>query len=80
MFLDGGGGGGCFLPFCKTAFKVDELADLDGTLPYDVAGDAGLSPYDLSGLLFLKKDESSDGSSNTSLPGVIRLTERSWDR
>ena len=55
--LDGGGGGGCFLLLGNIAFgvialKVVELPVLDGTLPYDVAGDADLSPKYLSGLPF----------------------------
>jgi hypothetical protein len=51
--LDGGGGGAIFFPFEYPAFSVVELADLDGTLPVDVAGDAERSPYDRSGLLLL---------------------------
>jgi hypothetical protein len=60
LALDGGGGGAVFFPFENPAFSVVELADLDGALPVEVAGDAERSPYDRSGLLLLWTVESSE--------------------
>jgi len=47
---DGGGGGGPFFAPIFAADRAVPLTVLDGTLPYEVAGDMDLSPYDLSGL------------------------------
>lgn len=79
---DGGGGGACFFPFGIETFNVEELAFLDGALPWDVAGDVDLcdrSSYDRSGLLLPLRVESSEGSLKRSAPELIRLRGRSCD-
>ena len=50
---DGGGGGGAFFRPGALALRVVELADREGALPCEVAGEVDLSPYDRSGLLLL---------------------------